>query len=71
VCGSETKQDILRGKDIAISVNTKRGQRESIAIKELSIREKVNWVDGSEKYLVTLLSYFYRYSPCSYVLCYF
>ena len=66
----EVKQsrDRLRGKDIAISVNTNTGQRDSTGIKELRIREKVNWVDGCEEYLVTVPSYSYRYSPCSYVL---
>jgi len=57
VCGSETKKDTLRGgKDTAISVNTNAGQRESIGIPELSIREKVNWVDECKEYLVTLPS---------------
>lgn len=68
MCGCETKPDILRGKDIAISVNTNTRQTESIGVKELRIREKVNWVDGCEEYSVTLPSYFYRYSPFSYVL---
>ena len=39
-------------------------------LKELLIREKVNWVDGCKEYLVTL-PYSYRYSPCSYILYYF
>lgn len=57
MCGSETKKDTLRGgKDTAISVNTNAGQRESIGIPELSIREKVNWVDECKEYLVTLPS---------------
>jgi hypothetical protein len=68
VCGSETKQDTISGKDTAISVNTNTGQRESTGIKELRIREKVSWVDRCEEYLVTLPSYSHRYSPCSYVL---